>query len=82
MPFASKEEEMRSLRERQRARRFRALAAGAAVALTTACATQAKSVCEAAVPSVGVVVAEHRDIPLEATYTGRVDAFHRRTIQA
>ena len=48
----------------------------AAAMLTTACATQARSVSEPVVPSVGVVAAEHRDIPLETTFTGRVDAVH------
>jgi multidrug efflux system membrane fusion protein len=67
---------MRNLPGRQRAHLFRAVAAGAAVALTTACATQARSVSEAPVPSVAVVLADQRDIPLETTYTGRVDAVH------
>ena len=67
---------MRNSLIRQRARLFSALAAVAAVTLTAACATQAKSVGEPTTPSVGVVAAEHRDIPLETTYTGRVDAVH------
>lgn len=60
----------------KRAWPFRALAAGAAVVLTAACGTQAKSVSQPTVPSVDVIAAEHRAIPLQATYTGRVDAVH------
>ena len=87
MPLKAMEEEMRNSRGmegvslRQSGRPagtglFRALAVGSAVVLTAACATQAKSVSDPAAPSVGVVAAEHRDIPLEATYTGRVEAVH------
>src|SRR5687768_12716502 len=65
-----------------RARLFRGLAAGAAVILTTACATQAKSATEATPPSVGVVAAEHRNIPLESTFTGRVQAVHTVELRA
>jgi multidrug efflux system membrane fusion protein len=46
----------------------------AAVALSAACATQAKTSTEAPPPTVSVVTAEHRDVPLETTYTGRVEA--------
>jgi RND family efflux transporter MFP subunit len=67
---------MRNLGHTQRAGLFRAIAAGAVVALTAACATQAKPVTEAVAPNVGVVAAERRDIPLDAAYTGRVDAVH------
>ena len=67
---------MRHSLRRQRARLFPALVAGAGVMLTAACATQAESTTEPAAPSVGVVAAEHRDIALETTYTGRVDAVH------
>src|SRR5918994_848417 len=70
------EEKMRNSLIRLRAHLFRGLAAGAAVMLTAACATQAKSATEPAAPSVGVVAAEHRNIPLESTYTGRVEAVH------
>jgi RND family efflux transporter MFP subunit len=70
------EKKMRNLRGRQRAHLFGAVAAGAALALTAACTTQAKSESEAPVPSVAVVLADQRDIPLETTYTGRVDAVH------
>ena len=75
-PFEPMEEEMRISLARQRARLFRGLVAGAALMLTVACATQAKSVSEPAAPNVGVVAAEHRDVALETTYTGRVDAVH------
>jgi RND family efflux transporter MFP subunit len=49
---------------------------GAAVAaiLTAACATQATSATAPMAPRVAVVAAEHRRVPLEATYTGRVEA--------
>jgi RND family efflux transporter MFP subunit len=81
------EDEMRSLRMTEemasrrpgrpaRARLRRGIATAAAVMLTAACATQAKSAREATLPSVGVVAAEHRNIPLESTYTGRVEAVH------
>jgi multidrug efflux system membrane fusion protein len=53
---------------------------GAAVMVTAtvanACATQATSVAEPTAPSVSVVEAEERNIPLEASYTGRVEAVH------
>lgn len=75
-PLEAMEEEMRNSLIRQRARLFRGLGIGAAVMLTAACATQAKSASAPAAPKVGVVAAESRDIPLETTYTGRVDAVH------
>ena len=59
---------------------MRSLLVGIAVMLTAACATQAKSATEATAPRVGVVAAEHRDIPLERTFTGRVEAVH--TVEA
>jgi RND family efflux transporter MFP subunit len=68
------EEEMRNSRGSLR-RSFQAAAAGIAI-LSVACATQAVSVTEATVPKVGVVAAERRDIPREATYTGRIEAVH------
>src|SRR5688572_6464924 len=70
------EEEMHISLIRQQSRLFRGFAAGAAVMLTAACATQARSVSPPAAPSVGVVAAAHRDVPLETTFTGRVDAVH------
>jgi RND family efflux transporter MFP subunit len=76
MPLTVMEEEMRNSPRTQRARLFRGFAAAAAVILTTACATQAKSTTDAAAPRVAVVAAEHRSVPLEATYTGRVEAVH------
>ena len=57
-------------------RLLRAIAAGAALALTTACTTQATSAPATTLPTVQVVTAGHRHIPLEATYTGRVEAVH------
>jgi len=60
----------------QRARRVDVLAAGAALILTTACTSQAKTAEEPMPPQVAVVAAEHRSVPLERTYTGRVDAVH------
>ena len=60
----------------ERARLLPALVAGAALTATVACTTQAKAVSESAVPSVTVVAARHLDIPLETTFTGRVDAVH------
>ena len=44
--------------------------------VTSACATQAKSMNQPTAPTVAVVVAEQRNIPLETTYTGRVEAIH------
>jgi RND family efflux transporter MFP subunit len=70
------EEEMRSSSIQNRVRVFRALAAGAAVMLSAACATEAKSVSEPPAPTVSVVAAERRNIGLENTFTGRVDAVH------
>ena len=58
------------------ARLLRGLAVGAVVTLTAACATQARSAVDATAPTVGVVAAEPRSIPLERTYTGRVEAVH------
>ncbi|MDP2054248.1 MAG: efflux RND transporter periplasmic adaptor subunit [Acidobacteriota bacterium] len=55
---------------------MRGVVASAAVMLTVACETRAQSTEEAPIPSVGVVLAEHRDIPLETAYTGRVEAVH------
>jgi multidrug efflux system membrane fusion protein len=55
---------------------MRSVLVGIAVMVTAACATQAKSATEAISPSVGVVAAEHRNIPLESTFTGRVEAVH------
>lgn len=54
--------------------------AGALLAsvLTTACAGQAKTPEPAAAPpSVPVVAAQQRPVPLETTYTGRVEPIHR-----
>lgn len=56
---------------------FQATTAAAAALLTAACATQARTVGDPALPRVGVVAAQHRSIPLEATYTGRVEAVHQ-----
>jgi multidrug efflux system membrane fusion protein len=55
---------------------MRSLIVGIAVMLTAACATQAKSATEPMAPSVSVVTAEHRNIALESTFTGRVEAVH------
>src|SRR5687768_451233 len=46
------------------------------VVLTTACATQAQTAEAPAAPDVAVVAAQHRNVPLEGTYTGRVEAVH------
>lgn len=67
---------MRTLRITTWVRLFRGTAAAAAVILTTACATQAESAATPMTPTVGVVAAEHRTIPLETMYTGRVEAVH------
>lgn len=53
-----------------------ALAAGATLILTTACTSQAKTAEAPMPPEVAVVAAEHRSVPLERMYTGRVDAVH------
>ena len=53
---------------------LRSLTAAAALTMAAACATQASTTAEAPLPRVTVVTAEHRDIPLEATYTGRIEA--------
>jgi RND family efflux transporter MFP subunit len=76
MPLAAMEEEMGNTRFTQRARALRGIAAGAAVILTTACATQAKTAVEPTAPPVAVVAAEHRSVSLEAMFTGRVEAVH------
>ena len=77
MPFNGTEEDMRTSRFTPlRARLVRTVAASAAVILTAACATQAKSAAEPTAPRVAVVAAEHRSVPLESTYTGRVEAVH------
>ncbi len=55
---------------------FRGLATAAAVISATGCAAQARSTGEAPVPTVAVVPAEQRNIPLESSYTGRVEAVH------
>jgi multidrug efflux system membrane fusion protein len=55
---------------------MRSLLVGIAVMLTAACGTQAKSATEPMAPTVGVVAAEHRNISLESTFTGRVEAVH------
>lgn len=60
----------------RRVRRADALAAGAALILTTACTSQAKTAEEPMPPQVTVMAAEHRSVALERTYTGRVDAVH------
>ena len=44
--------------------------------MTAACATQAKTSVDAPLPRVPVVAAQHRDIPLQNSYTGRVEAVH------
>jgi hypothetical protein len=64
------EEKMRNSLLTQPARVIRGLAAGAAVILTAACATQAKSATEPPAPQVAVVAAQQRSVPLESTYTG------------
>lgn len=46
----------------------------ATVLVAAACATQAKSAPEPMAPTVAVVAAEHRSIPLESAFTGRVEA--------
>jgi RND family efflux transporter MFP subunit len=86
MPLAAVEEQMRNSRFTQGtplrrwkpawARARRGIAAGAAVILTTACATQAKTATEPTAPPVAVVAAEHRSVSLETMYTGRVEAVH------
>ena len=49
------------------------IAAGSAL-MSAACATEARLSSEVLPPRVAVVAAEHRNIPLETTYTGRVEA--------
>lgn len=70
------EEEMRNRNHRGAGRAWRSLAAALSALLSAACATQAQSPVEPAAPSVPVVAAEQRDVPLENTYTGRVEAVH------
>lgn len=67
---------MRNSRFALRARLGRGLLAGAAVVLTTGCAAQATSAPEPSVPRVPAVAAQHRSVPLETTYTGRIEAVH------
>lgn len=67
---------MRSSRMTRGASLAGLFAAGAALMLTAACATQAQSAPQPAPPRVAVVPAEHRSLPLERTYTGRVEAIH------
>ena len=67
---------MRSLRIKPTRRMFRGLVVALGLTLTAGCATQAESVSEPAAPSVPVVAAEHRDVALESTFTGRVEAVH------
>jgi RND family efflux transporter MFP subunit len=55
---------------------FRGLVVALGLTLTVGCATQAESVSEPAAPGVPVVAAEHRDVALESTFTGRVEAVH------
>jgi RND family efflux transporter MFP subunit len=45
-------------------------------AMSAACATQAKTAVDVPLPRVPVVSAQHRDIPLQNSYTGRVEAVH------
>ena len=45
-------------------------------AMTAACATQARTPVDAPLPRVPVVAAQHRDIPLQNSYTGRIEAVH------
>jgi RND family efflux transporter MFP subunit len=79
MPFEALEEHMRMSRGNQG--RLQAAAVAATMLLTGACATPVQSVSEPAAPSVTVVAAEHRAIPLEATFTGRVEAVHTVELQ-
>jgi multidrug efflux system membrane fusion protein len=51
-----------------------ALVAATTVMVTAACTSQAQTAAEPMPPRVAVVVAEHRSIPLERTYTGRIEA--------
>ena len=67
---------MNQSRFKRRLRPLRGIAAGVTVLLAAACATQAKSTIEPPPPSVPVVAAEERNIPLESTFTGRVEAVH------
>ena len=67
---------MRSQRNQRSGVLFRGLAAAAAALLSVACATQASTPADPAIPKVAVVAAAHRDVPLESTYTGRVEAVH------
>jgi multidrug efflux system membrane fusion protein len=60
----------------QGARHLWSLAGLFAAAVTGACATQAKSTTVPPAPTVAVAVAEERNIPLETTYTGRIEAVH------
>lgn len=55
---------------------MRAIAAGVTLAGIAACTTQAQAGAAPSPPQVAVVAAEHRDIPLETTYTGRIEAVH------
>ena len=57
-----------------RVRGNRVMVVAAAIAVTAACATQAKTTVDAPLPKVSVVTAEQRDVPLETTYTGRIEA--------
>lgn len=47
-----------------------------AAAMMAACATQARTSVDAPLPRVPVVAAQHRDIPLQNSFTGRVEAVH------
>ncbi len=55
----------------------RGLAAATIAALAAGCTTRADSTAPAAPPRVGVALAEQKDIPLETTFTGRVEPVHR-----
>ena len=51
--------------------------AATVAALTIGCTTQAESTAPAAPPRVSVALARVQDIPLETTFTGRVEPVHR-----
>lgn len=54
----------------------------ALLAFTAGCTTEAQSDTPAAPPRVPVAAAQRLDIPLEATFTGRVEPIHRVDLQA
>lgn len=59
-----------------------ALIVGMLLLFTAACSTQAKSAAPTPLPTVPVVKAERRNVPLEAHYTGRVEALQTVELRA